>query len=158
MIMEIVKLIRKDVSPEDVKLNVLYDSYDKLVSQLSQKELPDPLIEFINTQVEGLNAYNGPARSYRKKLRASMWKILRELEKTLKLVPRNYYRGTWFVLGMSVFGVPMGVALGAALDNMGFIGLGLPLGLVIGMSIGLSMDSKAAREGRQLDFEMPGIT
>ncbi len=156
--MDIEELIRRDVSPEDTKLYALYKSYDALMTELSRKELPGEVVGFINTQVAELNAYGESDRSYRKKLRGKMWKILRLLEKTLKIVPRNYYRQTWFVLGMSVFGVPLGVVFGSAFDNMGFIGLGLPIGMVIGMSIGASLDRKAAGEGRQLDFEMPAIT
>ena len=57
------------------------------------------------------------------------------------------------VLGMSSFGLPMGVAFGLALGNIGLMGLGLPIGMGIGLAVGTNMDKKALAEGRQLAFE-----
>ncbi len=76
------------------------------------------------------------------------------MEKELKIVPRNYYRTTWMVIGMAAFGIPMGAAFGASLGNMAFIGIGLPIGMAIGISVGMGMDKKALKEGRQLDLEI----
>jgi len=59
-------------------------------------------------------------------------------------------------LGMSIFGVPMGLIFGNSLDNMGFMAIGIPIGMVIGMGIGAGMDKKAEVKGRQLDYERPG--
>ena len=58
------------------------------------------------------------------------------------------------VLGMSSFGIPMGVAFGAALGNMGLLGIGLPIGMVIGMPLGTKKDNDAAKKGRQLNFAL----
>jgi hypothetical protein len=57
-------------------------------------------------------------------------------------------------IGMSAFGIPLGVAFGASLGNMGLLGIGIPIGMVFGMAIGSGMDKKAIQEGRQLDLEM----
>jgi hypothetical protein len=54
---------------------------------------------------------------------------------------------------MAVFGVPIGVVMGTALGNMGFMGVGIGMGLAIGVAVGAGMDKKARDEGRQLDFE-----
>jgi hypothetical protein len=59
----------------------------------------------------------------------------------------------WIVLGLAVFGVPTGVAFDFSIQNMAFIGMGMPLGMLIGWFAGKKMDSKAATEGRQLDWE-----
>jgi len=56
-------------------------------------------------------------------------------------------------IGMSAFGIPFGVVFGASLDNMGYLGIGLPIGMAVGMVIGAGMDKKAFEEGRQLDLE-----
>ena len=56
------------------------------------------------------------------------------------------------VLGMSAFGIPMGVLFGLSIGNMGMLGIGLPIGMAIGVGLGSSMDKKAYNEGRQLDF------
>ena len=57
-------------------------------------------------------------------------------------------------IGMVAFGLPMGVAFGAALGNMAFLAIGMPVGLAIGLAMGSGMDAKAAEEGRQLNIEL----
>jgi hypothetical protein len=54
---------------------------------------------------------------------------------------------------MSAFGLPLGVAFGAALGNMAFLGIGLPIGMSIGIALGNGMDTKAKNEGRQLEWK-----
>jgi hypothetical protein len=80
--------------------------------------------------------------------------IFKLVEKELKLVTKNHYRRLWMVLGMTIFGVLLGVAFGASLGNMAFLGLGLPIGMAIGIGVGTVMDKKAATEGRQLDVDL----
>jgi hypothetical protein len=58
------------------------------------------------------------------------------------------------ILGIAVFGIPIGVIFGASLDNMAYLAIGLPIGLVIGIGVGAVMDQKALKEGRQLDIEI----
>jgi len=48
----------------------------------------------------------------------------------------------------------MGVVFGIMVDNMAYLGIGLPLGLAIGAAVGSNMDKKAKEEGRQLDVEV----
>ena len=79
--------------------------------------------------------------------------LLSYLEKEHDLVPPAHYQNQWMSLGLAAFGLPIGVVMGTIMDNMAFIGIGLPLGLAIGLSIGSGKDKEAAREGRQL--EMP---
>jgi hypothetical protein len=76
------------------------------------------------------------------------------LESKHKIVPINHYRKLWVVLGMSAFGVPIGISLGLSLGSMGFLAIGFPIGMGIGAGIGSGMDKKALKEGRQLDFEV----
>jgi len=58
---------------------------------------------------------------------------------------------------MCVFGLPIGVLFSQSLDNMAFIGMGLPIGLVIGMVLGQEKDKKAKENGLQLDLEVGEI-
>lgn len=58
------------------------------------------------------------------------------------------------IVGMSAFGLPLGAALGLMVDNMALLALGLPIGLAIGVALGTSLDMKAKKEGRQLDFNV----
>jgi|AVFP01.1.fsa_nt_gi hypothetical protein len=126
--------------------------FKKLLDELAQRNLPDHIITFINTQVAAINELKGSDKRDGRIVLKCQQNILRKLEKELKIVPKNYYRNLWMALGMSAFGIPMGVALGASLGNMAFIGVGIPIGMAIGMGVGSGMDQKAEKEGRQLDY------
>ncbi|MDD2412936.1 MAG: hypothetical protein PHR79_08485 [Bacteroidales bacterium] len=43
----------------------------------------------------------------------------------------------------SAFGLPLGVAFGACIENMGMHAIGIPLGMLIAMTIGSYMNKKA---------------
>lgn len=60
----------------------------------------------------------------------------------------------WLAVGMAAIGIPFGVVFGISLDNMSFLGIGIPIGMGIGIAIGTAMDKKARDEGRQLDLEV----
>ncbi len=60
----------------------------------------------------------------------------------------------WLALGMSAFGIPIGVAIGLSVGNPGLLATGLPIGMGIGMAVGASMDKKAKETGKQLDVEI----
>ena len=76
------------------------------------------------------------------------------VEKELKLVTKNHYRNTWLAIGMTAFGIPLGIAFGGSLGNMAFIGIGMPIGMAIGIAVGTEMDKKASENGKQLDLEI----
>lgn len=76
--------------------------------------------------------------------------MLSHLETRHGLVAPGHYRNRWMALGIAVFGVPLGVVFGLSLDNMAFVGIGLPIGLSIGIAVGTAMDGKVRQEGRQL--------
>ncbi|MBT8320619.1 MAG: hypothetical protein KJO90_02995 [Eudoraea sp.] len=105
----------------------------------------------LNSEIEATNAVSSSDKQFSRMLRKKKHAILKTLEKELKLVPKHYYRNLWMALGMSVFGVPLGVAFGASMDNMAFLGIGIPIGMVIGIGVGTAMDEKALKEGRQLN-------
>ena len=74
--------------------------------------------------------------------------LLQYLKKEHGLVSPNHYRNLWMVLGMSVFGIPIGLIFSFAINNMAFIGTGLAIGMPIGMVIGMAKDKKALEDGR----------
>tara|TARA_R110002124_G_scaffold277321_9_gene448683 strand:- start:34986 stop:35444 length:459 start_codon:yes stop_codon:yes gene_type:complete len=134
------------------KLQKVYTQFEKLIDELRIIVLPEKITVFINASIDELNLIsNEKLRSQTKKKQS---KIISLIEKELKIVPINHYRNIWMAIGMSAFGVPLGVALGASLGNMGFIAIGLPIGMAIGLSVGTSMDKKAQEEGRQLNMEV----
>ncbi|MFZ9003561.1 MAG: hypothetical protein ACO20F_08665 [Robiginitalea sp.] len=128
-------------------------NFRELLLALEDRGLTQAVVQALNLKIRALNEMQGPEKEYRKALVNTEYKILKFLEKEHKIVPKNHYQKTWLALGMTVFGVPIGVAMGTALGNMGFIGVGIGMGLAIGIAIGTDMDKKARKEGRQLEFE-----
>ena len=143
----------KDRSNLDPKIQNAYAQFSQLLEELRKRELPAELLRSINQGVEQINAVSDNGKELKKQIRKTQMSLIKKLEKELKLVPINHYRNTWMVLGMTTFGVPMGVAFGVAIDNYAFIGFGIPIGMVIGIALGAGMDKKAEKEGRQLAVE-----
>ena len=136
---------RHDLNPGKRTLGKV-QNFRELLQVLGERELPAAVTEALNSKIEALNTLQGTEREYRKAVVKTEYKILKYLEKELKLVPRNHYQKTWLALGLAVFGVPLGVAMGTALGNMAFIGIGLGMGLPIGMAVGAGLDKKARKE------------
>lgn len=147
-------LIERQNISENKKASTVYQQLGKLLTSLEAKEFPADTVDFINQEIEQLNAVPGTDSNFVKAAKASQQRIIRTIEKKHKIVPKNYYRQLWMLLGMSVFGIPIGAAFGASMGNMGMLGIGLPIGMAIGMGFGSTMDKKAMNEGRQLDFEV----
>lgn len=144
---------RPDID-KNTKLSRLYLQLEKLLSELIKKELTDKIIVSINIDIEEINSISNSGNELRKQIKKKQTRIIKSIEKELKLVPKNYYRNLWLAVGMAAFGIPLGVAFGVGLGNMAFLGIGLPLGLALGIAIGTIMDNKAFKEGRQLDIEI----
>ena len=72
----------------------------------------------------------------------SINQIIVHLQRQHKLVPEGYYMSMGIAIGSGI-----GVALGAAMDN---VGGGIPIGVGIGLAIGAALDAKAKKEGRIL--------
>jgi len=132
----------------------LYLQLGELLKQLGTKNLPATVTEKINRHISVLNNANFEGRELKKTVKRQQTEILKFVEKELKIVPKNYYRNLWVALGMSAFGLPLGVAFGLSIGNMGLMALGLPIGMAIGVLVGSSMDKKALEQGRQLDIEI----
>ncbi|MGB7784961.1 MAG: hypothetical protein WBL27_02570 [Salinimicrobium sp.] len=126
--------------------------FENLINELNRRNIPAEVAEEINKKIEDLNRYKAASKKYLKKMRGAKKGIFELLQKKLGLVPRNYYMNMWTPLGMSVFGIPLGVALSAITKNAAFIGIGLPIGLAIGSYHGKKLDKKAAEENKVLDL------
>ena len=126
--------------------------FQQLLGELGERNLTEEVVIAINEHIQALNDVTVSAKVFSKELRKRQSKIIALLQKKLKLVPKNYYRNLWMVLGMSAFGIPLGTVFGVTQGNMGLLGIGLPIGMVIGIAVGTSMDTKAKKEGKQLDF------
>ena len=152
--MEINALKKRDGIDCNKNLTDLHAQFEKLLAELRKRDLPDEVVQSINTNIDLIDPVLESEKEYIKQLRKTQTDILSQVEKELKLVPKNHYRNIWLALGIAAFGVPLGVLFGIILDNMGFIGIGLPIGIPIGLAIGTLLDKKAADEGRQLDVEI----
>lgn len=152
--MEIKELKRRPGFDQDKKLINSYDQFDKLLTELKKKKLPEEIVNSINNGINKINSVSESDKQLRKQIRKTQASILKLIEKELKLVARNHYRNTWLAVGMAAFGIPLGVVFGISLGNMGLLGIGLPIGMVIGIAVGSVMDKKAFEEGKQLDFEI----
>ena len=143
---------RNDISG-DTKLSRIYTQFQNLIKELKERELPDKIIETVNKDIEDLNATSLVGKEFKKLIWQKMRKILNLLDKELKIVRKNHYLSIWLSLGMSVFGLPIGVIYGLIMGNIGLLGTGFGFGMIIGMLLGTGLDKKALKEGRQLDFE-----
>jgi len=140
-------------SPISKKLEKKYVLFEKLTAALNQHEIPEELAEQLNAEIKQLNAISDTAKEKPGKMAKVHARIIRKVLKELGLVPKNYHRNLWMGIGMAAFGVPMGVAFGLSLDNMAYLGIGLPLGLAVGLAVGIAMDEKAKKDGKQLDLD-----
>jgi hypothetical protein len=152
--MNIIELKDRQNLSDDSKLSRIYIQFGELLNQLRKKNLPPSIIERVNQDIEELNTKSFTANDFRKLIKQKQTKIIKQLEKELKIVPKNYYRNIWLAVGMSVFGLPIGVAFGVSIGNMGLLAIGLPIGMAIGILVGSRMDKKAFEENRQLDIEI----
>ena len=150
--MEIIQLTKIDSSNPKIENSIV--QFKKLIEILNTKNLPENIVKKINSEISILNSSEIVGNSFLHLLKKKQNTIAKLIEKELKLVPRNYYRNLWLVLGMSVFGLPLGVAFGLSIGNLGLLGIGLPIGMVIGLLVGSLMDKKAFESGRQIDIEL----
>ncbi|SFB47221.1 hypothetical protein [Algoriphagus aquimarinus] len=127
------------------KLNALLDA-------VGQKGIPLTIEIQINEIVAGVNNFSGTDPQLIKQITAAQAAILKLLEKETGFVSKNHFQLQWLALGMAAFGIPMGVVFGAVLDNMAFIGIGLPIGMAIGIAVGTAKDAEASKQGKQLDW------
>lgn len=128
------------------------NTLSNLLIALEEKEIPDAIYASINDQIQALNLLSETEKKLRNEVHKTSANILKTLEKELKYVAINHYKNLWMALGMSIFGLPFGLVFSVALDNYGFIGIGLPIGMAIGMSYGITLDKKAQKDGLQLAF------
>lgn len=124
-----------------------------LLKELRTRELSQASISSINLEIDQLNSLPAEAITD-KKIKAGKSAILKQLEKQENLVPKHYYTALWLPLGMTAFGLPLGVAVFVITGNAAFIGIGLPIGMAIGSLNGATLDKKAEKEGRVLNFSV----
>jgi hypothetical protein len=151
--MDILELKERTDISGDQKLSKAYTDFGLLVKAIRKKQLTPTLVSAVNENIERVNASSLDGEELTKLVKSSQKTMLKQMEKEMKIVPKNHFTKLWMVVGMSAFGLPFGVVFGLSLKNIGLLGLGLPIGMGIGVALGASLDKKAADEGRQLDFD-----
>jgi hypothetical protein len=152
--MEIIPLTPSPKIEQNEKLIKNYIQFENLLNELKTRQLPDEIITHINNEISLINTTSASEKDLAKQISKSQSGILKLIEKELKLVPKNHYRNLWLPLGMSTFGLPLGVVFGLSLNNMAFLGIGLPIGMAFGVALGTALDNKAEKNGTQLNVEI----
>lgn len=147
------KLIERPELEENKKAFQRYQRLENLLQAIEKRDWQNGIPSVVNHRIETLNQISSTEKNIAGKIKEHQNLIIQELEKNHKIVPKNFYRRKWLSLGVGALGVPIGFILGKATGNMGLFGIGMPIGLGIGSILGMSMDKKASRENRQLDFE-----
>ena len=152
--MEFKKIEKKPNIDQDQKLMDKFDGFEKLINELEKKEVPPDIVNSINRDIDEINSFSGSGKDLLKQFRKTQSGIIKMLEKELKLVTKNHYRNMWLAVGMSAFGIPIGVIIWVIADNPGLLAIGIPIGMGIGIAVGIAMDKKANENGKQLDVEI----
>ena len=134
---------------KDAQTDAEKESLASLINALNEHQLTEDFVAEGNQILGNLATQQSSTTltAHIKKTRAELTKLAAT---KMKLSPPGHYTSQWMVLGMSVFGLPIGLMFMTALDNAGLLALGLPIGLGIGIALGSGMDAKAKEEGRQL--------
>jgi hypothetical protein len=152
--MNIIELNNAQKISSTKKLVTIYEQFDNLLSELRKHDLPIHIKEVINSYINEINTSTLTGSDFIKLVKLKQSSILKQIEKELKIVPKNYYRNIWMVIGMSGIGMPVGVAFGLSMGNIALLGLGFPIGMAVGMAVGASLDKKAIQQGKQLNIEI----
>ena len=139
--------------PEVAEKNEELQELQALLQEISFRDLPEDSVLVINRNTADIQTFEGSSEEEVKKAKTVKNEILKLLREKHYLVPEKYYTNLWMPLGMSAFGLPIGVVLFAFTDNPAFIATGLPLGLGMGGLYGAQLDKKAEAEGKVLRFQ-----
>lgn len=140
-----------DSMPDD-KLTQAYNRLQSILKIAQIKPLSEVATNKINDKIKALNSSTKINGALYRLITLTENEIVDIIEQDVKVVPVGYYSKRWLAIGMSAFGISLGVIIGLITKNMAFLGIGLPIGLGIGAIIGRQMDSKAALEGRQYEI------
>ena len=152
--MTLIELNDNENAKKSANSNLYHTQIEFILRDLIGRDLPDYVVKSINADVEEINSTVETEFALNKLLRRKQKEIVTLLEKEMNIVPINHYRNKWMVVGMSAFGLPLGIDFGTSIGNIGMMAIGLPIGMAIGIVIGTNMDKKALADGRQLSVEI----
>lgn len=138
---------------DDPKRDRLYQQFRELTDELQTRELSGKSRDALRLAIETVNA-TADGNGLVKVVRKQQATLVRHIEKEDKIVPQKYYLKLWMALGLTAFGLPLGMTFALAIGNMGLMGIGFPIGIGLGVALGAQLDKKAEKEGRQLNTEL----
>ncbi|WP_324721159.1 hypothetical protein [Salinimicrobium sp. HB62] len=145
-------MLIKTLNIDKDKAKPVVIEFNSLLDNLRERDLSEATINTINGKIERLNSLPPDSNLQHKKIRAAKNDILKHLEKEYRLVSQHYYTSLGLPLGMTAIGIPIGVVIYLLTGNIAFIAIGLPVGMAIGSFFGASLDKRAEKEGRVLNF------
>lgn len=152
--MKINQLRPLPLGTDNIKLINAHTQLNDLLSEIRKKDLGEDMINRINQELGKISFDADKPSKSKGSIKKAENQLIKLVEKEAKLVPKNYYRNLWMALGMSAFGIPLGVAFGLSIGNLAMMAVGIPIGFGIGIAVGSNLDQKAFDEGRQLDVEI----
>lgn len=155
--MKIVELRRGNHASDFPKSDEAYGQFNRFINELNSWNFPDDTVSAVNGEIEELNATATDGNRLKVLIQKKLAKISKVIEIKHKVVPVNYYRNVWINRGMTLFGIPLSIVMGAIGMHFGYIALfvvGMPLGMFAGFALGSSKDNNALREGRQLNIDL----
>lgn len=143
-------LEKKAEETDDVKLEKSLMDTAKLLAAIEKKGVPVEDLESHLSTLKNHLALEDLKRVYIQRVYSQ---IVQLVQKKHGYVRPKHYQTQWMILGISLFGVPIGLIFSlVVLDNIAFMGLGFGFGMPIGIAIGMQMDKKAEAEGKVLDL------
>lgn len=133
------------------KLNKNYKRFYYLISELHGHDLSQKTLVFVNQQIELVNNTQGESLLLRQ-VQSSKRQILKILEKKYGIVSKGHYQRFWTIIGISIVGIPSGVALGIILNSIEFVPVGWGIAAIICFRTGRYKDGDVSKFGRRLNF------
>jgi membrane protein insertase Oxa1/YidC/SpoIIIJ len=128
-------------------------SFQSLIDALNKKDIPADLTTSINQIIIFINSMHASDKIVIRRIEEGKNKILEMVERRLGLVRKKQYHNYWITMGVTLYGLPVGVVLYFLSGNLAFIIPGLPIGMLIGIWVGNRKDRKAETNGKQLEIE-----
>ena len=123
---------------------------NEYIQRVNKKRIPIKVGRVINKWMSEINRQRDDEKKTIQLIRRNKQKIESLLLQELNWVKKGYYQNLWTAIGISAIGIPLGVAIGTAVDNTGMIAIGICLGIPIGLYIGRTKDKQAEEKGRQI--------
>ncbi|WP_053976915.1 hypothetical protein [Mangrovimonas xylaniphaga] len=114
--MTLTALQPRTIIKDTPKLERAYIKFEKLLNELQKRDLPEAIVNTINTHIEALNALPDNEKTLRTQLKKGLKKIVTLLEKELQLVPKIITNRNGWLLEYLFLGFHLGWFLAQALE------------------------------------------